>query len=100
MWLADTGILDKVKNDVMNPPSPIPDPTVRRNQPLILRQLGIIMIILVVGLLIATIAFLVELCIRSKSRNTPGSTHGIEVKERHDTIRLPRASGLAPVIID
>ena len=99
MWLTDTGILEKVKNDVMNPPIPIPDPTVRRNEPLILRQLGIIMIMLVVGLFIATIAFFVELCIRSKSRKPPESRQGIE-KERHGTIRLPATSGLAPVIID
>ena len=60
MWLRDTGNLDKIKSDVMNPPTPIPDPRVRYNQPLILRQLGIIMITLVVGMFIALIAFLVE----------------------------------------
>ena len=60
MWLRDTGILEKIKHDVMNPPIPIPDPKVRYNQPLILGQLGIIMITLIVGLFIATIAFLVE----------------------------------------
>ena len=60
MWLRDTGILEKIKYDVMNPPIPIPDPKVRYNQPLILRQLGIIMITLIVGLFIATIVFLVE----------------------------------------
>ena len=61
MWLRDTGILDKIKNDVMNPPIPIPAPRVRINQPLILRQLGIIMITLIVGLFLATISFLVEI---------------------------------------
>ena len=100
MWLRDTGILEKVRYDVMNPPVPIPDPVVRHNQPLILRQLGIIMIILVVGLLIGTIVFFVELCIRSKSRKSPESSDGIELKERHVAIRLPAVSGLTPVIID
>ena len=61
MWLKDFGILEKIKNDVMNPPTLIPDPRVRLNQPLILRQLGIIMIALVVGLFIATFVFFVEL---------------------------------------
>ena len=60
LWLRDTGILERVKYDVMKPVSPSPDPIVRHNQPLILRQLGIIMIILVVGLFISTLVFLVE----------------------------------------
>ena len=61
LWLRDTGILDKMKNDVINPPIPDPDPTFRHNQPLIIQQLGIIMIILVVGLFIGIIVFLTEL---------------------------------------
>ena len=100
MWLTDSGILDKVKNDVLNPPIPIPDPTVRRNQPLILRQLGIIMIILVVGLAIGTIVFLIELCIRSKPQETAESTDGIKLKERNDAMRPTAASPVTPVVID
>ena len=64
MWLKDTGILNKLKYDVMNPPIPIPDPKLRHKQPLILKQLGIIMIILVVGHIIAFVAFLMEVLIR------------------------------------
>ena len=77
MWLGDTGILNKLKFDVMNPPIPIPDPKLRHKQPLILRQLGIIIIILVVGLNIAIVVFLCEILItflsqalfRSRSRS-------------------------------
>ena len=69
MWLRDTGILERVKYDVMKPVSPSPDPIVRHHQPLILRQLGIIMIILVVGLFIATLVFLVELRRKHKLNN-------------------------------
>ena len=61
LWLKDTGILSKLKDDVMNPPTPIPLPKVRHNQPLILRQLGITMIILALGLFIATLVFLREI---------------------------------------
>ena len=61
MWLKDTGILERVKYEAWNPPTKIPDPTVRHNQPLILRQLGIIMIVLIVGLFTGSIVFLVEL---------------------------------------
>ena len=68
LWLKCTGILDKVKFDVMNPPIAIPDPTVRHKQPLILRQLAIIMIVLVVGLSIGTFVFFIELCNKPKLR--------------------------------
>ena len=61
LWLKDTGILSKLKDDVMNPPTPIPLPKVRHNQPLILKQLGITMIILALGLFIATLVFVGEI---------------------------------------
>ena len=69
MWLKDTGTLEKVKYDFLNRVIRIPDPKVRHNQPLILKQLGIIMIILVVGLFIATIVFLLELLKKPKLKN-------------------------------
>ena len=104
MWLRDTGILDKVKYDVMNPPIPIPDPTVRRNQPLILRQLAIIMIIIIVGWVIGIIAFFVELFIRPKSGKTHQSRDGMKLKGRVDRhanlIRPPPpSSSQTPVIV-
>ena len=98
MWLKDTGILDKIKYDVMNPPIPIPDPTVRHKQPLILRQLGIIMIVLVVGLAIAANVFFIELYKRPKSRNPPKPVERVKLSERHNTHAPP--SGLTPVIIE
>ena len=64
IWLKDTGILDKLKHDAMNLPIPIPLPRVRDKEPLILKQLGITMIILAVGLFIALMAFLMELCMK------------------------------------
>ena len=82
MWLRDTGILNKLKYDVMNPPIPIPDAKVRHNQPLILRQLGITVIILVVGLFIALILFLGELCNNKKKRDIPDAKEHFEILER------------------
>ena len=78
-WLKDTGILEKVKYDVMNPPIPVPKAMVRQNQPLILRQLGIIMIILVVGLFIATIVFLLELLKKPELKNASKEEGGFEM---------------------
>ena len=66
MWLRDAGVLEKIKYDVMNAPIAIPDPQVMYNQPLILKQLGIIMIVLVVGLVISTLVFFLELIKKQK----------------------------------
>ena len=96
MWLRDTGILDKVKYDVMNPPIAILDPTVRRKQPLILRQLGIVIIILVVGLAIGTLVFFIELCKRPKPRNAPKSAKKIELPER----KYAHAPSVPLIIVD
>ena len=61
MWLRDTGILEKIKYEIIRPPFPIPDPKVRRDQPLIISQLGIVMIILAVGHILSLPVFFYEL---------------------------------------
>ena len=66
MWLTDTGAYERMKNSITRPPKKIHYPKVRRNQPLMLRQLGIIMIVLVIGLLLGTIIFLIEVLKKSK----------------------------------
>ena len=70
MWLRDTGILNKMKFDVLSPKISVPMAKVRLNQPLILKQLGIIMIILIVGLTIALIMFIMELRLCRKKNQT------------------------------
>ena len=101
MWLSDTGILERIKYDVLKPGIQIPDPRVRRNQPLILRQLGIIMIVLVVGLFLSTIVFLVELPKKQKLNKVT------EVKDASEDIVLSdiplakkRASSLFMATLD
>ena len=75
MWLRDSGVLNKLRYDVLNPPIPIPDPKVRHNQPLNNWQLGIIMIIYLAGVLISVLVFLAELLkfnkIRPETENAP-----------------------------
>lgn len=89
MWLRDTGILDKLKYDVLNPGIHIPDPVVRHNESLTLGQLGIIMIILIVGLLIGTIVFMVELLKKPKlNHDSKSAEDGIELSNHFDTTEL------------
>ena len=83
MWLKDTGILDRVTYEIMTPAIPIPLPKLRHNQPLILSQLSMIMIILVVGLVIGTLAFVVELLKKPEERIGRQIRVGEEI-ELHD----------------
>ena len=62
MRLQATGILTKLKYDVMDPPFAKPYPKVRVNEPLSLPQLATAFIALAMGLSVALIAFLGELC--------------------------------------
>ena len=61
MWLRDTGVLIKMKYDVLKQAIPIPFPRVWKDQPLNLYQLEIIMIVFGVGIFSSILAFLYEL---------------------------------------
>ena len=69
MWLRDTGVLNKLRSDVLKPVFPIPDPKVRHNQPLNNWQLGIVMIISLVGSVISILTFMVELLNAKKTKS-------------------------------
>ena len=99
MWLRDTGALEGMKNDIMRPPELIPDPKVRRDQPLILRQLGIIMIVQVIGLLLGTIIFLMEVLKKAKEKSDSEADDGIEMKTPFNYQPAP-AHGIMTEIID
>ena len=76
MWLRDTGALERIKIGVMRPPQVILDPKVRRDQPLDLRQLGIIMIVQIIGLLIGTVIFLIEVVKKEKANSVSKADDG------------------------
>ena len=98
MWLSDTGILERIKYDVLKPGIQIPDPRVRHNQPLILRQLGIIMIVLVVGLFIATIAFMVEFLRKHKLNKELEVKDLIENISKHDIHPSKRQAAFLTIV--
>ena len=100
MWLRDTGILEKVKKYVMNPPRHIPAPRVRFNQPLILRQFGIIMIIMIVGLFISITVFLVELLKTSNSVDAPRAGVGIEMTHAQTGVSSAPTPGVGVILTD
>ena len=60
MWLQDTGILKKLRDDELNARIPIPDPIVRVNQALTIYQLGIALVIQAVGQCVAIDFFAAE----------------------------------------
>ena len=80
MWLRDTGTLERINNGIYRPPEIIPDPKVRRNQPLILRQLGIIMIVQIIGLLIGTVIFLIEVVKKEKAKSVSKADDGMKME--------------------
>ena len=55
------GVLEKIKYEIIRPPLHIPDPKVRHDQPLIISQLGIVMIILAVGHILSLPVFFCEI---------------------------------------
>ena len=59
--MRDTGVLNKMKYDALNPPVAVPLPKVWKDEPLNLSQLGIIMMVFVGGVLSSIIAFVLEL---------------------------------------
>ena len=70
MWLRDTGVLVKMKYDVLKPAIPRPLPKFWKDEPLNLYQLGIMMIVFVVGIFSSILVFFVELrCTNVKSPN-------------------------------
>ena len=63
LWLHDTGVLARLKDDITRSPPLIPNEKVRRDQPLIMSQLGIVVIILAVGHVLSLPVFFCELMV-------------------------------------
>ena len=94
MWLRDSGILDKLKYDIIIPPFPILDPKVRRDQPLVMYQLGIIMIVLAVGLILSLLVFFCELMKSRGKKNLDEVRNVREPLEREDPRSLIEVANL------
>lgn len=80
-----------MRYDVLNPPILIPDPKVRNNQPLNNWQLGIIMIVYLVGLSISILTFIGELLKVSEVKPNPEKAlEKIDIQATNDFNRTKR----------
>ena len=80
MWLRDTGVLNKIKNDVLYlqriPAEPLP--RVWKDKPLNLTQLGITMIIFVCGMVSSLVVFCYEIRQRNKHKTATSQSKSLE----------------------
>ena len=61
MWLQDTGILAKLRDNELNAPTKIPQPRVKINQPLTIYQLATAFVFAMFGIVLSVSVFLGEL---------------------------------------
>ena len=85
MWLRDTGVLNRLMYDIFPSLNVVPAPVLRSNLPLTIQQLGITMILLIVGIALSIITFFMELFMQKGKKNVlPSNT--LELRET-DAIR-------------
>ena len=61
MWLRDTGVLGKMKDDELSAPIPIPDPKIKFDERISVEQIGIGIAIYSVGMTLSLLLFFGEL---------------------------------------
>ena len=76
MWLRDTGIMNKMKDGILGPTIPTHYPKAKDKQPLSIRQLGIVLIVLLSGIILSIIVFIFELLKNSRKKGNlpPGES--------------------------
>ena len=62
MWLRDTGVLGKMRDDERSAPIPIPDPKVKVDERISVEQIGIGIVIYSGGMTLSLLFFIGELC--------------------------------------
>ena len=77
MWLQDTGILVKLRDDELNAPFPVPRPKVKFNEPLTLRQLNTAFIWWAVGIVVSMSIFSAELLAAKNCKKLRGPKRGL-----------------------
>ena len=85
MWLRDTGVLGKMRDDELSAPIPIPAPKIKVDERISVEQIGIGIVIYSVGMTLSLLFFIREL--RTKKR----------VKRVEKKQRQPREAILEPI---
>ena len=81
MWLRDTGIMNRMKDGILPPTIPTHYPKAKNQQPLSIRQLGIVLIVLLGGIILSIIVFILELLKNSGKRGNLPPGESIELRE-------------------
>ena len=69
MWLRDTGVLAKIKDDEISAPMPIPDPKIKVDERISVEQIGIGIALYSVGMILSLIFFIRELCSKRRAQS-------------------------------
>ena len=86
MWLQDTGILNKLRDDELNPPTPIPLPKVKISQPLSVSQLAAAFLLAAAGIVMSITVFCGEFFKGKKSQFKGRKSRKVVWRIRNDTI--------------
>ena len=90
MWLQDTGILIKLRDDELKAPIPIPRPKIKLKQPFSIFQLATAFLWMAAGMLISISAFFVELLNGSKGKAKGAKSdnaRGISTRGRNRNVK-------------
>ena len=84
MWLRDTGVLGKMKDDELSAPIPIPDPKIKFDERISVEQIGIGIAIYSVGMTLSLLFFIGELCTKKRAKRAEKK----QLRPRNITLEL------------
>ena len=87
MWLRDTGVLNRLMYDIVPSLDVVPVPILRNKLPLTIVQLGITMILFLVGIALSTATFFMELYVCKGKKNVLQS-NDFELKDTEAIRRI------------
>ena len=93
MWLCESGILRKLRDDELNAPTKLPQPKYKINQSLTMVDLSMAFVVQVFGLFLAIIAFMIEYLRKSGNGKlatslSPTEDFATETKKQKQTIGM------------
>ena len=68
MWLRDTGVLGKIKDDELSAPRPLPDRRIKVDERISIEQIGIGVAIYSAGMVLSLLFFIREFCTKKRPK--------------------------------